>query len=74
MDKISPTPATMEEYRKVYNARHKEFMGKVTKDNFVGILDVIVAPRLVDMKGSKETHDRQGLENSVEYLYKNDGR
>ena len=67
---------TMEEYRKEYNEKQKEFMApanrKFIRENFEGIIDVIIKPRSVDMKEFRG--DDKKMRAAIEYLYANDGR
>jgi hypothetical protein len=62
----------MDEYRKRYREEQKEQMKTWKKEDFVGILDVIIAPRSVDMKEFNGT-DKE-IARAIEYLYANDGR
>ena len=68
-----PTKTTMDEYRKSYREQQKEDMKTwKKKENFVEILDVIIAPRSVDMKEFNGT-DKE-IARAIEDLYANDGR
>lgn len=67
---------TMEEYRKEYNEKQKEFWRPENiprlREQFVEICDVIIKPRLVDMKEFRG--DEEEMRGAIEYLYANDGR
>jgi len=64
--------AAMQEYRKRYREQLEEFRRTRTKENFVSIVDVLIAPRSVDVKRFPGTG--QEMVRDVEYLYTNDGR
>lgn len=67
---------TMKEYRKEYREKQKEFFKPENRpwirENFVKILDVIVAPRSVDMKEFRGSEEE--MRGAIESLYANDGR
>jgi hypothetical protein len=67
---------TMKEYRKEYNEKRKEFWNPANlpklREAFCEILDVIVAPRPVDMKEFRGSEEE--LRNAIESFYTNDGR
>ncbi|KAF8853629.1 hypothetical protein BDZ45DRAFT_657717 [Acephala macrosclerotiorum] len=66
----------MSEYRKEYREKQKEFLRPENRQQlrkqFVGILDVVVKPRSVDMKEFRGSEEK--LRRDIEYLYANDGR
>lgn len=67
---------TMEEYRKDYNEKQKHFWRRenlpLLRKQFMGIEDVIVRPRSVDMREFRG--DEKRLQQEIEFLYANDGR
>ena len=71
-DSDLPAKTTMDEYRKRYREHQKEKMKTLKKEDFVKILDVIIAPRSVDMKEFNGTEKE--MARAIEYLHANDGR
>lgn len=67
---------TMEEYRKEYNEKQKEFLApaniQLLRKEPMKIIDVIIKPRSVDMKGFRG--DDKKMRAAIEHLYANDGR
>ena len=67
---------TMKEYRKEYREKRKECMRpekrQWIRENFAEIVDIIVAPRSVDMKEFRGSEEEMRV--AVESLYANDGR
>jgi hypothetical protein len=67
---------TMKEYRKEYREKQKEFLRPANRqqlrEQFGGILDIIVKPRSVDMKEFRGSEEE--MRGAIEYLYANNGR
>jgi hypothetical protein len=72
MDPDPPARMTMQEYREHYRKQHDEFLRKVTKADFQGIIDVVTVPRSVDMTDLRGTN--QEVAADIDQLYANDGR
>jgi hypothetical protein len=72
---VSATTA-MGNYRKEYREKQKAFLRAANREavmeDFVGIIDVIIKPRWVNMKEFRGSD--QELQTAIELLYENDGR
>ncbi len=67
---------TMSEYRKEYNEKDKQFMSLENRTKLRNIpfeiVDVLIKPRSVDMKGFRGSEEE--MQRATEFLYANDGR
>jgi hypothetical protein len=73
---VVTSETTMKEYRKAYAEKFKEWMSPENiaelREGFIKVVDVVIAPRLVDMKEFNGLEE--DMREKIEYLYANDGR
>lgn len=73
-DEVEALPQLdMKEYRKQYKREHDEFRKTVTKENIVGIEDVIVKAPSVDMKVLRGMNP-EFVKATIDRFFANDGR